>query len=240
MTFLGPALNLDAYPTIRRLFQNTSFGRAFIRGFLALGQSDVISRGRFNDHEETKKLIPPSSSFWSGTLVGMLNYPTDFFGLIRQGLVHVHIADIEFLSENTVHLSDGKDIEADLLICATGWKMTPTISFLPSKISDKTGISVATPSDPTVQAADAEIMKRWPLLKDQPPGGPNALGPLPWISSSGVSPITQLGILWDGSHSPRHADSSDAGVVDYCLFRWQAQYYPTERGRSILGRNVAE
>ena len=175
MTFLGPALDLDAYPTVRRLFQNTAFGRAFIRGFLALGQSDVISRGKFNDHEETKKLIPPSSSFWSGTLVGMLNYPTDFFGLIRQGLVHVHIADIEVLSENTVHLSDGKDIEADLLICATGWKMTPTISFLPSNISDKMGVSVAKPTDPTVQAADAEIMKRWPLLKDQPPAEPNAL-----------------------------------------------------------------
>jgi hypothetical protein len=157
------------------LFQNTPFGRAFIRGFLALGQSDNVSRGRFNNHEETKKLLPPSSSFWSGSMVGILNYQTDFFGLIRQGLVHIHIADIEFLSENTVHLSDGKDIEADLLICATGWKMTPSISFLPRNISDKIGISVATPSEPTVQAADAEIMKRWPLLKDQPPGGPDAL-----------------------------------------------------------------
>ena len=74
-------------------------------------------------------------------MVGTLTFEIDFFGLTRQGLVHIHVADIEFLSEKTVHLSDGKDIEADLLICATGWKTNPALSFLPTIISDKIAVS---------------------------------------------------------------------------------------------------
>ena len=134
--------------------------------------SDLITRGKFNDHQDTKKLIPRANIYWYGTAVGIFNYPTDLFGYVRQRFINIHTADITSLSCHTVHLSDGKDLSADVLVCATGYKQTPTISFLPENLSEKIGLSTASPSDPTVQAADKEIMKRFPGLKDQPPAGP--------------------------------------------------------------------
>jgi hypothetical protein len=172
MTFLGPSFDLDNYPFIRKLLHNTRIGRAFVRGVFAIIHSDLIARGKFNDHPDTKKLIPKANIYWSGSSVGILNYPTDLFGYVRQGLINVHIADITSLSSHTVHLSDGKDIGADVLVCATGYNQTPTVSFFPENLSDKIGVSASAPSDPAVQAADKELMKRFPGLKDQPPAGP--------------------------------------------------------------------
>lgn len=175
MSFLSPALDLDAYPTIRKFFHNTRIGRAILRGFFGIINSDLTKDGHFLEHPETKKLLPRSNVYWWGTTVGVFNYPTDLFDLVRKGLVHVHIADITSLSDHTVSLSNDTDIEADVLILATGYHHTPTVSILPESISDKIGLSAALLNDPTVKAADEEIMRRFPGLKDQPPTGPDAL-----------------------------------------------------------------
>ena len=172
MTFLGPSLDLDNYPMVRKFLHNTRIGRALVRGIFAVIHGDLISRGKFNDHPDTKKLIPTANIYWYGSAVGIFNYPTDLFGYVKQGLINIHTGDITSLSSHTVHLSNGKDLHPDVLVCATGYKSTPTVSFLPENISDKIGISTAPPSDPAVQAADKELMKRFPGLKDQPPAGP--------------------------------------------------------------------
>jgi hypothetical protein len=175
MSWLSPCIDSDAYPTIRKLLHNTYLGRAFLRGFFAVINADVVANGKYNDHPETKKLVPISNIYWSGTSVGVFNYPEDFFGLIHKGLINVHAADIASLSKEAVHLTNGVDIPSNILICATGWKQTPGITFLPESLSSKFGRSKADPSDPSVQAADAEIMRRFPELKDQPPAGPTGL-----------------------------------------------------------------
>lgn len=100
------------------------------------------------------------------------NYETDFYELLRNGTVKVHIADITCLgSDGSVKLSDDTELNTDVLICATGWKSTAPIKFLPEGIEAELGVPhTPTPSEPKdlVQRADKEILSRWPRLRDPP------------------------------------------------------------------------
>ncbi|KAL3424133.1 flavin-binding monooxygenase-like protein [Phlyctema vagabunda] len=174
LSFLNPCLEDDGYHWIRRLFHNTRIGRAFLGFLFGVILNDLIECGKYNDHPDTKKLIPHNNIYWSGTTVGIFNYPEDFFGMVRKGQISVHIEDIDSLSHQKVHLANGTDLEADVLVCATGWEHTPTVRMLPEKISNSIGIFTATPSDSMVKAADEEVFRRFPELADQPSVGPVA------------------------------------------------------------------
>lgn len=176
MSFLSPSIFLDAYPKIRGLLHNTAIGRALLRAYFGLINSDAITQGKFNDHPETKKLIPRGSIVWSGTSVGIFNYPTELFDLVHKSLVNVHLADITSLSKSTVHLSNGTNLSAQVLIYATGWSHAPTVPILPTSLAPKLGISPQPPLDPTILAADAEILRRFPELANQPPSGTSTDG----------------------------------------------------------------
>lgn len=98
----------------------------------------------------------------------MLNYDTDWYELIKKGNVTVHEADIERLSKNTVHLDNGTELEADIVVTATGWSKDPKIKFinfgsagigLPHSASEKAAL---------VKETDEKILKLYPKLKQQP------------------------------------------------------------------------
>ena len=94
---------------------------------------------------------------------------------VRNGQVDVHIADIDHLAPGVVHLSDGSQLPADVLLCATGWKFKPALHF--SRISDE---DLGLPSSKTstleiVRQVDSEIYHRFPMLANQPVGNPNAV-----------------------------------------------------------------
>ena len=172
MGFLGPVFDPDNYPGIRWFFHDTRLGRALCRAYSSMEQSDLIKAGKYNDHPESKKLIPPANIFWSGTSAALFNYQVDFMSLIQKGLISVHREDINRLSDHTVHLANRRDLKTDVFVSATGYKHKAAVKFMPETISNKIGFSTAGPTDPTVKAADAEIFKRYPELKDQPKVGP--------------------------------------------------------------------
>ncbi|KFY77048.1 hypothetical protein V499_03453 [Pseudogymnoascus sp. VKM F-103] len=171
MTFLSPCIYDDGYPMIRRLLHDTRIGRALLRFIFGKIDHGSVEETKYNDHPETKKLIPHGSVVWIGTNVGILNHPTDFFSLIHKDLVHVHISDITSLSKSSVHLSNNTTLPADALIYGTGWSHAPSFPILPASLAPKLAVGPAPPTDPTIAAADAEIMRRFPELKDQPPHG---------------------------------------------------------------------
>ena len=168
MSWLSPCIDSGCYPGIRRLLHNTRLGRSFLRAFFGIIKNDGIQRGKFLDHPETKKLIPKDGIEWIGTTVSTFNYPTELFDLVKEGLINIHIADIDHLRTQAIHLSDGSNIKADVLLCATGWNFTPNISFLPCNLEDKIGISHASSSDPNISLADEELLRRFPELEDSP------------------------------------------------------------------------
>ena len=114
------------------------------------------------------------SPFWVASSLSILNYPTDFFDLVKDGTIKVHIADLDHLSDHTVHLSTGEELPTTALICSTGWRSTPNLRFLPEGIDRELGFPWSTdPLDSKmIKAADEEILRRFPRLRDQPTPNP--------------------------------------------------------------------
>jgi hypothetical protein len=172
LTFFSPCIwgHADGYPRIRRFLHGTWLGRKIVDTFWSILANDVIQLNRYDAHPETAKLKPWISPFWIASSLSILNYPTDFFDLVRSGAVRVHVANITHLSKGTVHLSSGTDLPSSALICSTGWKATPNLDFLPPGLDTDCGFPWA--ADPIPEdlraAADEEILRRFPRLRNQP------------------------------------------------------------------------
>ncbi|KAF4994116.1 hypothetical protein FGRMN_6031 [Fusarium graminum] len=164
---------MDGFAKIRRFYHGTSIGRAIVDMFWSILTSDLNGLNQYDSHPETAKLKPWSNPMFVATSLSILNYDTDFFDLVREGLVKIHIADIEGLSSQTVHLSDGNKIHTDALCCVTGWKHVSPIKFLPEGITEDMGIphtpsSYSFPSKSLLDQVDKEIFDQFPRLKNQP------------------------------------------------------------------------
>ncbi|KAI3394500.1 hypothetical protein diail_2634 [Diaporthe ilicicola] len=176
LTWFSPCIwgFADGYTGIRRFWHETGIGRAITRVFWWVLGNDVVTLNNYSKHPETKKLMPWTDAFFSGTSFSILNYDMNFFDLITSGTVKVHIADLVRLSPSTVHLSDGTSFASDLLLCATGWKHVPPLTFLPKGIEKELGLPhVPSDSEPIwkqslIDKADDEILRRFPRLRDQP------------------------------------------------------------------------
>jgi hypothetical protein len=171
LTWFSPCIwgNFDGYSRIRSFYHGTSIGRFIVDTFWKILAGDVISLNKYDSHLETAKLKPWTNPFFIGSGLSILNYDTDFFELVRNGGVRVHIADIAVLEPKTVILLKGEQIKTDALICATGWRHTPPIKFLPANL-DFGLPHTSSSSDPhgSFEKADAEILSRYPRLKNQP------------------------------------------------------------------------
>lgn len=176
LTWFSPCVwgDADGFGVVRRFLHGTWLGRKIVDAFWSILANDVIQLNAYDKHPETKKLKPWVSPFWIASGLSILNYPSNIFDLVRNGTVRVHIADIDRLSENTVHLSTGETVPTTALICSTGWKATPNIQFLPDGIDKTLGLPWS--QDPIdsiiIKKASEEILHHFPRLLTQPPANP--------------------------------------------------------------------
>lgn len=176
LTWFSPCIwgHADGYTWVRSFLHGTWLGRKIVDTFWAVLADDVVQLNGYDKHPEMKKLKPWVSPFWIASSLSILNYPTDFFDLIKDGTIKVHIADLDHLSDHMVHLSTGEALPTTALICSTGWRSTPNLQFLPEGIDRELGFPWSTDplDDGLVQAADEEILRRFPRLRDQPRPNP--------------------------------------------------------------------
>jgi cation diffusion facilitator CzcD-associated flavoprotein CzcO len=189
LTWFSPCIwsGAGGYSGIRWFLHGTAIGRALTNAFWSILGNDVITLNKFDSHPEMAKLKPWSSAMFTGTSFSILNYDTDFFELLRSGMVKVHIADIVGLSHRTIHLSSGMTLHSDALCCVTGWKSLPPVKFLPEGIEKDLGIPhTPSPDDPhsLIRKADEEILTRFPRLQDQPTENEHFV---PLLDSKGIS-----------------------------------------------------
>lgn len=188
LTWFSPCVwgNADGYTGIRNFYHGTSIGRKIVDTFWGILGGDVLTLNGYDKHPETAKLKPWSNPFFIGSGLSILNYDTDFFDLVRSGKIKVHIADINTLSHHAVHLSNGETINADAIVCSTGWKHHPPMKFLPAQGSgvDSTSMdaSLGLPhysagTSPAIQKADKYILETFPRLRDQPVQNPKMQPP---------------------------------------------------------------
>ncbi|KAK7222831.1 hypothetical protein V2G26_010834 [Clonostachys chloroleuca] len=171
LTWLTPCVwgAYDGYEAIKSFLHTSVLGRWIVSSFYQGISNDTLAMNDYDSHPETAKLKPWSDGFWAGTSLSMLNYPTDFFEHVRNGQVKVHHAEITHLTPGTVHLSSGEAIPTDALHCSTGWKHQPPINVSPASLAKDLGLPHAfTEASPLACAADEEIFRRFPALKDQP------------------------------------------------------------------------
>ncbi len=188
-------------------------GRFLVNNFWSVLGNDVITLNKYSAHPETAKLKPWSNPFFIGSSLSILNYDSNFFDLVYNGTVSVHIADVTELTPKTVSLSDGQKISTDALICCTGWKQNPSINFLPSNAN--LGLRhMPDSSEPVdlIERADREILTTFPRLKDQPKPNPKAK-PLEKLNDdSNLTPYRLFRFMVPPSTTPTH-DIAFAGYM---------------------------
>ncbi|KAF7909499.1 uncharacterized protein EAF01_003217 [Botrytis porri] len=171
LTWFSPCIygDYDGYGTVRSWLHGTAAGRWFVNKYWANSENEIKTVNGYDKHPETAKLKPWSNSFYVGAMLSILNHDTDIFELVRKGAISVHIGDIVNLSANTVSLSNGEKIQTDAFACATGWKHTTPLEFLPR------GIDLGLPHTPgseeptdLIERADKEILSKFPKLKEEP------------------------------------------------------------------------
>ncbi|KAJ4336239.1 hypothetical protein N0V87_005531 [Didymella glomerata] len=168
ITWLSPCIWEDGFSYIREFFSRHWLGRKIVDTFFAKMQHSIEESNKYHEHPETAKLLPWDDVFFIGTNRGLLNYDVDFFEFVRNGTIRVHIADIARLSHQMVHLSTGNTLEADVLICGTGWRDTPQINFVTEKELGLPG-HLPLSAQPYIAKADSAILEACPKLQNQPP-----------------------------------------------------------------------
>ncbi|KAI4726288.1 dimethylaniline monooxygenase (N-oxide forming) [Aureobasidium sp. EXF-10728] len=184
LTWLSPCIwgDEDGFSSVRNFLHGSWLGRKVVDAFWWVLSTDASALMGYDKHPETAKLKPWHSAFWTGSGLGILNFEGDFLELVREGKVKVYIADVVKLGESTVSLSDGTELATDAIVCATGWKARPPMKFLPQGLDAALGLpskkSLSSSSTTNFEAADKEILLRFPRLQRQPktpiPGGDTA------------------------------------------------------------------
>lgn len=169
MTWFSPCVfgGVDGWGWVRNFLHGTAIGRFVVGQFWGGLEGEVIEKNGYKTNPELQKLQPWHSAFWIGSGLSIHNYPNDFFEMVKTGKIKVSVANVDHLSDRTVHLTDGQALPADVLVAATGWSKDPSLKFT----IDAAGIGLS--EDPIertklVNKADEQILSRFPKLRDQP------------------------------------------------------------------------
>ena len=112
--------------------------------------------------------------------LSILNYDTPILDEVKQGNVRVHIDNIEHLEPKKVVLDSGVILDADVLVCSTGWRKESSLSFV-GLDEYQLGLKYGKEEKEMLnQEADAKVLEMFPRLKNQPqvhvePGKPDPL-----------------------------------------------------------------
>lgn len=145
LSWLDPSPFGRAYQLPRRFLRRTWLGRRLSSWAWAVLEALALRASGYHQDRDpgVQKLRPWSSAYWMGNSLSVHNYETEWFDLVRSGRVVVHHAEVASLGETVVRLTDGEDVEADTIVCCTGWKNEPTIRFGPPEIVPELGLPAA-------------------------------------------------------------------------------------------------
>ncbi|KAF2641261.1 FAD/NAD(P)-binding domain-containing protein [Massarina eburnea CBS 473.64] len=157
---------------IRTFLHGTWLGRKIVGAFWGILGDDVIQLNKLNEHPETKKLRPWRDAFEVGNALSIMNYPTNFFDLVREGKIKVIIDEVEKCGVGKeVVLKGGQKMKVDAVVCATGWKSGAGLKFKPEGLEKELGLPTKNMPDTDdaalVEKVKAEIFTRYPFMKSR-------------------------------------------------------------------------
>ncbi|KAF1946603.1 FAD/NAD(P)-binding domain-containing protein [Clathrospora elynae] len=155
----------------RSFFHSTWLGRKIVGAFWGILGEDAIALNKLDDHADTRKLRPWRGAFEVGNGLSIHNYPTSFFGMVREGRIKVVIDEVTSLGgTHNVHLKSGGTLQADAVVCATGWQKGYTFRFKPEGLEKELGMpssQYSADEQALVKKTEAELYEQYPYLKDR-------------------------------------------------------------------------
>ncbi|KAI4930657.1 uncharacterized protein J4E92_004489 [Alternaria infectoria] len=166
----APTTGIEGW--LRSFFHRTWLGRKIVGAFWNILGEDAIALNGLDKHPETKKLRPWRGAFEVGNALSIHNYPDSFFELVKDGKVKVIVDDIEGLyGERQVVLKSGKVLEADAVVCATGWRKGYTFRFEPQELEKQLGLPstlALTPEETAlIRKSEETLYTEYPYLKER-------------------------------------------------------------------------
>jgi cation diffusion facilitator CzcD-associated flavoprotein CzcO len=256
LTWMSPCIwgAEDGYSGIRSFLHSNIFGRALVDIFWRILSGDVHSLNKYDSHPELKKLKPWNSAFWAGSQIGVNNYPTNFFDLVKSGEIRVHVDEVSGFGSHAIRLESGQQLKADVVVLSTGWKKEPMLDFF-----DEAGAEIGPQrAPPTLEAltkdADREILRRLPNLK-APPGRKTQLAAA--MTARLGKPLRLYRFMVPPATIPRRniafagmTSSASTPMVAYIQGLWISAYFdgalsrlpssqPRSNGRQSSTRNSA-
>ena len=170
----------DGFPRIRNFLHGTAVGRWIVDTFWKVLGGDVLTQNGYDSHPELKKLKPWHSAFWIGSGLSILNYDTPILDEVKRGKIRVHVDKIDHLEPRRVVLESDVKLDADVLVCSTGWKKDSSLQF--SGLDEyKLGLRFSEEEKEMLnKEADEKVLNMFPRLRNQPnmPFEPGKADPL--------------------------------------------------------------
>jgi hypothetical protein len=157
---------------LRSFFHRTWLGRKIVGAFWNILGEDAIALNELDKHPETKKLRPWRGAFEVGNALSIHNYPNSFYDMVKEGKVKIVIDDISKLSgEQQVVLKSGQVLEADAVVCATGWQKGYSFRFEPRELERDLGLPTTlapTPEEAAlIRKSEETVYNNFPYLKER-------------------------------------------------------------------------
>ena len=184
----------DGFRWSRWALHQTSFGRWLVKSYFAnMSSESAHQSGILRD--KTKMLVPEHSLLWYGTQASSLNYDIDFYDIVGDDRIDIFRENIVTLDRNRV-LLENQTVITDVLVCATGYDYTPTLSLEPKDNRLGWGVPVSVKSDrlfpPLDEKADIELFERFPILSASPTSLERQPGFTPWRLWRFIAPPSQV------------------------------------------------
>jgi cation diffusion facilitator CzcD-associated flavoprotein CzcO len=185
----------------------TTVGRAIFRFIWSNLNKDLMTRANY-DREDGREngfanLKPDTELFWQNDSSGVNQRP-DFFDTIARN-VKVYRENIDRISNQDVHLSDGTSIETDAIIYATGWQestpyLDPDTAYSLGLASPSSGIDDITEEKWRIleEAADSAILQQFPILANPAPYYKRERNESPFRLYNSILPIKDHSIAFLG------------------------------------------
>lgn len=132
-----PLNGTGPFAWMKKFMHRTSIGQKFTRWFWNYLDRHIRKLNGYSTHPELKKLEPWITPFWMGNSLSIHNYDTSWFDLVREGKIHIHIADVASLSPGNVHLANGDTLETDALVFCTGWTVDMPVKLDPLPLKNE-------------------------------------------------------------------------------------------------------
>lgn len=143
----------------RTFLRRTWLGQLLSSFFWAVLDYFTIRASGYHD-PLVDKLRPWNSTYWMGSSLSIHNYETEWLDLVRDGRIVVHHAEVASLDDGLVRLTDGSEIEADIVVCCTGWKNESTIAFGPPAVASDLGLPELYLIDTEADLEDASLREQ--------------------------------------------------------------------------------